>query len=199
MDLMIYVYRFYSTPDSEPAAMQRPLVLLAFLFSFVHASSHNRIMKARATTTTTTFDMNEEHSLWQKHSGIVDSVKSAMLASIRTRFAFLILSTREARILHNLVGSRAQPQMGFLRPIMTITPSSLALLSHPMDKPRLLYNSPYRPLSGKPQMVVSVKISTTQRTARRSMAPRRVLPYSWERLFLIQRGRATGKMLQIKS
>ena len=177
--------------------MQRPLVLLAFLVSFVHASSHNRIMKARATTTT--FDMNEEHSLWQKHSGIVNSVKSAMLASIRTRFAFLILSTREARILHNLVGSRAQPQMGFLRPIMTITPSSLALLSHPMDKPRPLYNSPYRLLSGKPQMVVSVKISTTQRTARRSMALRRVLPYSWERLFLIQRGRATGKMLQIKS
>ena len=195
MDLMIYVYRFYSTPDSEPAAMQRPLVLLAFLFSFVHASSHNRIMKARATTV----DMNEEHSLWQKHSGIVDSVKSAMLASIRTRFAFLILSTREARILHNLVGSRAQPQMGFLRLITTITPSSLALLSHPMDKPRPLYNSPYRLLSGKPQMVVSVKISTTQRTARRSMALRRVLPYSWERLFLIQRGRATGKMLQIKS
>ena len=197
MDLMIYVYRFYSTPDSEPAAMQRPLVLLAFLFSFVHASSHNRIMKARATTTT--FDMNEEHSLWQKHSGIVNSVKSAMLASIRTRFAFLILSTREARILHNLVGSRAQPQMGFLRPIMTITPSSLALLSHPMDKPRPLYNSPYRLLLGKPRMVVSVKISTTQRTARRSMALLRVLPYSWERLFLIQRGRATGKMLQIKS
>ena len=197
MDLMIYVYRFYSTPDSEPAAMQRPLVLLAFLFSFVHASSHNRIMKARATTTTV--DMNEEHSLWQKHSGIVDSVKSAMLASIRTRFAFLILSTREARILHNLVGSRAQPQMGFLRPIMTITPSSLALLSLPMDKPRPLYNSPYRLLSGKPQMVVSVKISTTQRTARRSMALLRVLPYSWEPLFLIQRGRATGKMLQIKS
>ena len=197
MDLMKYVYRFYSTPDSEPAAMQRPLVLLAFLFSFVHASSHNRIMKARATTTT--FDMNEEHSLWQKHSGIVDSVKSAMLASIRTRFAFLILSTREARILHNLVGSRAQPQMGFLRLIMTITPSSLVLLSHPMDKPRPLYNSPYRPLSDKPQMVVSVKISTTQRTARRSMALLRVLPYSWERLFLIQRGRATGKMLQIKS
>ena len=192
---MIYVYRFYSTPDSEPAAMQRPFVLLAFLVSFVHASSHNRIMKARATTV----DMNEEHSLWQKHSGIVDSVKSAMLASIRTRFAFLILSTREARILHNLVGSRAQPQMGFLRPIMTITPSSLALLSHPMDKPRPLYNSPYRLLSGKPQMVASVKISTTQRTARRSMAPRRVLPYSWERLFLIQRGRAIGKMLQIKS
>ena len=97
MDLMIYVYRFYSTPDSEPAAMQRPLVLLAFLVSFVHASSHNRIMKARATTV----DMNEEHSLWQKHSGIVHSVKSAMLASIRTRFAFLILSSREARILHN--------------------------------------------------------------------------------------------------
>ena len=177
--------------------MQRPLVLLAFLVSFVHASSHNRIMKARATTTT--FDMNEEHSLWQKHSGIVNSVKSAMLASIRTRFAFLILSTREARILHNLVGSRAQPQMEFLRLIMTITPSSLALLSHPMDKPRPLYNSPYRLLSDKPQMVVSVKISTTQRMARRSMAPRRVLPYSWEPLFLIQRGRATGKMLQIKS
>ena len=78
--------------------MQRPLVLLAFLVSFVHASSHNRIMKARATTTV---DMNEEHSLWQKHSGIVHSVKSAMLASIRTRFAFLILSSREARILHN--------------------------------------------------------------------------------------------------
>ena len=194
---MIYVYRFYSTPDSEPAAMQRPLVLLAFLVSFVHASSHNRIMKARATTTT--FDMNEEHSLWQKHSGIVHSVKSAMLASIRTRFAFLILSTREARILHNLVGSRAQPQMGFLRLITTITPSSLTLLSHPMDKPRLLYNSPYRLLLGKPQMVVSVKISTTQRTARRSMAPRRVLPYSWERLCLIQKGRATGKMLLIKS
>lgn len=78
--------------------MQRPFILLTFFYlTFVQAVlgfSHNpskRMVKAqhkRAASPTAGVDMSSELSLWKQHSGIVDSVKSAMLASIRTRYAF---------------------------------------------------------------------------------------------------------------
>ena len=75
--------------------MQCPLILLTFslfYFTFVHPAlgySHNtakRIVNAQHKRDTG-IDMNWERRLWQQHSGLVDRVKSAMLASIRTRCA----------------------------------------------------------------------------------------------------------------
>ena len=89
------------------ATMQRPLILLTLIFSFFHfhaalGSSHintaKRIAKAPHTIGV---DMNSERSLWQQHSGILDSVKSAMLASIRTKFVFSVFLNKYAFYVHS--------------------------------------------------------------------------------------------------
>lgn len=84
--------------------MQRPFVILTFFYlTFVQAVlgfSHDpskRMVKTqhrRAASPTAGVDMNSELSLWNQHASIVTSVKSAMLASIRTRCVFWLRASR---------------------------------------------------------------------------------------------------------